>query len=68
MTPVTREEFDEWLQSSVTRALKASLENQIEEVKTGLLNDVYEYESKAKGMAKAYQNIVELDYEGLFNE
>ena len=63
--PITEEEFQEWQQSPVTKKLKESLENQIEDVKIGLLDDVYENTSKARGMALAYQNIVDLDYQGL---
>lgn len=62
---ITQDEFNEWLMHPVTRKLKNDLEDQIEEVKVGLLNDTYEDPRKARGMAVAYQNIVDLDYEGL---
>lgn len=65
---ITQEEFNEWMQHPVTRKLKHNLEDQIEAVKTGLLNDVYEDGRKARGMAVAYQNIVDLGFEDLVNE
>ena len=63
--PVTQDEFNEWLNSTVTKALKRNLEDEIEAVKVGLLNDSYEDTRVARGMARAYQNIVDLDYLGL---
>lgn len=64
---IKREEFEEWLNNPVTKELKKSLKNQIQEVKDGLIDNIYEQESRAKGMAKGYQNIVDLVYEDLYN-
>lgn len=62
---MTSDEFNDWLQHPVTVQLKISLKNQIEEVKVGLLNDTYDDTRKACGMAVAYQNIIDLEYESL---
>ena len=65
---ITKEEFEEWLQMDVTKEIKKSLRNQIEEVAIGLINDSYDDERIAKGMARAYQNIIDLTYEDLYHE
>lgn len=68
MHTVTRDEFDEWMQHPVTIALKKVLKEERETMKEGMLHDNYLNVDAVKGMCLAMQNVIDLEYEGLFND
>lgn len=62
---ITEEEFVEWLQHPATKAFKKALFKDREVIKENLVQGVYENPEQARGMAKAIQSILILDYESL---
>ena len=62
---ITKDEFDEWLQMPTTKAFKKALFSNREEIKESLMQGVYENDHEARGMAKAIQKILLMDYEDL---
>ena len=62
---LTEEEFKDWLQHSVTVAVKKALFRNREEIKEGLVQGAFVSPGEAKGMAKAIQKFLEMDYEDL---
>lgn len=59
------DEFLEWLQHPITVAFKKALFKDREFIKENLVLDNYANPEQAKGMAKAIEKILILDYEAL---
>jgi hypothetical protein len=62
---ITKDEFDEWLQMPTTKAFKKALFSNREEIKEGLIQGAFDSDYEARGMAKAIQKILLMDYEDL---
>ena len=59
------EEFQEWLQHPITVAFKRALFRNREEIKEGLVSDAFDKPGEARGMAKAIEKILVMDYTDL---
>lgn len=66
MTPVTVDNFEEWMHSPVTKKLMKLLKEDRETMKEGLLMNSYTDESEVKGRCRAIALILDLQYEDLF--
>lgn len=62
---ITPEEFKEWQQSNVTKALMEGLVVSREIIKEGLVRSNFENEEFAKGKAQMLLDIREITYEDL---
>lgn len=65
MDPIIREEFDEWKHSPVTKRMFNKLQQEIEVMKDGIIYDNYENPEAVKGMCRAINNILQIEYEDL---
>jgi hypothetical protein len=63
---VTPEEFDYWRASDITKALFKKLEAEREEIKENLVYNAYENADVVKGMCIAIKNLINIEYEDLF--
>lgn len=67
MTPVTREEYEEWAQHPITKQLRKVLTENREEWKEGLVADLYTTPDVIRGMCQAVQKVIEFEYEDIYN-
>ena len=63
MIDTTKEEFDEWLQLPVTKLFRKALFYNREDLKEGLVQARFDSSEEVRGMAKAIQQIILMDYE-----
>ena len=66
--PVTEDMFISWTQDPVTKKFFKRLVAEREEMKEGLINAIYEHEDLVKGRCQAIALMLDVTYEGLFNE
>lgn len=59
--------FSSWKNNKVTKLFYHKLSNAIEEMTQGLVWDKYDNPDLIKGYIRAYQNLLDLDMRGLFN-
>lgn len=64
---VTQQEYQEWLESSVTKAFFKALEANREELKENIVVGLYDekQELEVKGICKSVINILDMSYEQL---
>jgi len=65
MEPVTKEMFQEWITSPVTKKVFSVLKAEREQLKEGLVNGNYESEAAVKGTCRAIANFITIEYEDL---
>lgn len=66
MTAVTRQEFAEWLEHPVTIQMKKQIRKDIENLKEMLLNVSEEDLAQLQGRCAAAINLVNMEYEDLY--
>ncbi len=66
-TVVTQQEYQEWLESPVTKAFFKALEANREELKENIVVGLYDekQELEVKGICKSVINILDMSYEQL---
>lgn len=62
---VTKPDFEEWEHNPCTLKFMQKLREEREQMKEGLVNDVYENPDVVKGMCKSIALILSLEYEDL---
>ena len=62
---VTKQDYDEWMTSACTLKFMKKLKEEREQMKEGLVNDIYEHPEVVKGMCKSIALILNLEYEDL---
>ena len=64
---ITKSEYQEWLENSVTKAFFKALKSNREELKENLVIGLYEekQELEVKGICKSVSNILDMTYEQL---
>lgn len=67
MAVVTREEFQEWLESPVTKALKERIAKDIDYMKDMLVDCSQDTLQELQGRCKACTNLLNVDYEALYD-
>ena len=65
MEPVTKEMFDDWCTSPVTKRFFNTLRLEKETMKDGLIYDNYEFPEAVKGTCRAIDKILNVEYEDL---
>lgn len=66
MQPVSREKFQEWLENHVTRAHQEAVRRRIDEIKEQILaSRDPEYDNFLKGMAWAFNEVLQADVESV---
>ena len=65
MEPVTKEMFQEWITSPVTKKVFSILKAEREQLKEGLVYDNYESEEVVKGTCRAIASFITIEYEDL---
>jgi len=66
--PVTQQDFEEWLTIPATKKFFKKIRDEREQMKEGLINDVYERPEVVKGMCKAIALILNIEYEDLHEQ
>jgi hypothetical protein len=68
MLLVTKEGFEEWLTIPLTVRFMKKLREEREQMKEGLVNEVYENPEVVKGMCRAIALILNMEYEDLYDQ
>jgi hypothetical protein len=63
---ITRDTFDDWISHPVTSRIFDILRDDREEMKEGLVNNIFDNEDEVKGRCRAIALLLNLSYEDLF--
>ena len=63
--PVTRQDYEDWATNPCTLKFMKKLKEEREQMKEGLVSDIYEHPEVVKGMCKSIALILNLEYEDL---
>jgi len=64
---ITEQEFNEWKECAVTKQLLSVLKNEREQMKEGLIYDVYTSPEEVKGRCRAIATLLDIQYGDLQN-
>ena len=67
MEHITEESFEDWKYHPVTKKLMKRMLEEREQMKEGVINNIYDNLEEVRGRCVAISNLLNLEYEDLFD-